>query len=50
MEAANQFNKVLNPLNSVFKKSMIHDNRIEVVRHKIITKNTGMKIYFVHPY
>jgi IS30 family transposase len=29
---------------------MTYDNGIEMARHEIITKNTGMKIYFAHPY
>ena len=49
-EVANQFSKILNKLNPVYKKSMTYDNGIEMARHEIITKNTGMKIYFAHPY
>ena len=29
---------------------MTYDNGIEMTRHEIITKKTGMKIYFAHPY
>ena len=29
---------------------MTYDNGIEMARHEIITKNTGMKIYFTYPY
>jgi IS30 family transposase len=29
---------------------MTYDNGIEMARHEIITKNTGIKIYFAHPY
>jgi len=49
-EIANMFSKKLNQLNSIFKKSMTYDNGIEMARHEIITKKTGMKIYFAHPY
>ena len=33
-----------------FKKTMTYDNGIEMARHENITKNTGMIIYFAHPY
>jgi IS30 family transposase len=29
---------------------MTYDKGIEMARHQIITKNTGIKIYFAHPY
>jgi IS30 family transposase len=29
---------------------MTYDSGIEMDRYEIITKNTGMKIYFAHPY
>jgi IS30 family transposase len=29
---------------------MTYDNGIEMARHEKITQNTGMKIYFAHPY
>jgi IS30 family transposase len=50
MEVANEFSKILNKLNPIYKKTMTYDNGIEMARHEIITKNTGMKIYFAHPY
>jgi IS30 family transposase len=49
-EVAYQFSEILNKLNPIYKKSMTYDNGIEMARHEIITKNTGMKIYFAHPY
>jgi len=49
-EVAKMFSKKLNQLNPIFKKTMTYDNGIEMARHEIITKNTGMKIYFAHPY
>ncbi len=49
-EVANEFSKILNQLNPVFKKTMTYDNGIEMARHEKITENTGMKIYFAHPY
>jgi IS30 family transposase len=49
-EVAKMFSKVLNKLNPIFKKTMTYDNGIEMAKHEKITKNTGMKIYFAHPY
>ena len=49
-EVAEKFSKILNKLNPIYKKSMTYDNGIEMARHEKITKNTGMKIYFAHPY
>ncbi len=50
MEIANQFSLILNKLNPIYKKSMTHDNGIEMARLEIITKNTGIKIYFTNLY
>ena len=50
MEVAKMFSKILNRLNPILKKSMTYDNGIEMARHQEITKRTGMKIYFAHPY
>jgi len=49
-EVAKEFSKILNKLNPIFKKTMTYDNGIEMARHEKITQNTGMKIYFAHPY
>jgi len=49
-EVANMFSEKLNQLNTVFKKSMTYDNGIEMAKHQKITENTGIKIYFAHPY
>ena len=49
-EVAQVFSEKLNQLNAEFKKSMTYDNGIEMARHEKITENTGMKIYFAHPY
>jgi IS30 family transposase len=49
-EVANEFSKILNNLNPIYKKSMTYDNGIEMARHEKITQKTGMKIYFAHPY
>ncbi len=47
---AKEFSKILNKLNPIYKKSMTYDNGIEMAKHEKITKKTGMKIYFAHPY
>ena len=49
-EIAKMFSLKLNQLNQIFKKSMTYDNGIEMARHEKITLNTGIKIYFAHPY
>lgn len=49
-EVAKAFSKILNKLNPIYKKSMTYDNGIEMAKHEKITKKTGMKIYFAHPY
>lgn len=49
-EVAQVFSKILNQLNSKFKKSMTYDNGIEMAKHEKITEKTSMKIYFAHPY
>ncbi|QRM89333.1 IS30 family transposase [Lacinutrix sp. WUR7] len=49
-EVAKIFSKKLNLLNQLFKKTMTYDNGIEMAKHEKITQNTGMKIYFAHPY
>ncbi|WP_456438497.1 IS30 family transposase [Psychroserpens sp.] len=49
-EVAKMFSKKLNQLQPIFKKTMTYDNGIEMARHEKITQNTGMKIYFAHPY
>jgi len=46
----NAFAKRLNKLPLLFKKSMTYDNGTEMAEHKLITKQTGMNIYFAHPY
>jgi IS30 family transposase len=49
-EVAKMFTLKLNQLNQIFKKTMTYDNGTEMAKHQQITKNTGMKIYFAHPY
>jgi IS30 family transposase len=44
------FAKKLDEQPKLFKKSMTYDNGTEMAEHKLITKMTGMDIYFAHPY
>ena len=42
--------KELNQLNSKFRKTFTYDNGSEMAEHKKLTKQTGMQVYFAHPY
>lgn len=42
--------KALNTLPKHIRKTMTYDNGIEMANHKWLTNNTGMDIYFAHPY
>lgn len=42
--------KTINQLLPEFKKSMTHDNGLEMANHKWLTSKTGLDIYFAHPY
>ena len=44
------FSRKLAEMPSFFKKTMTYDNGTEMAEHKYITTQTGMKIYFAHPY
>ncbi|MDY6895066.1 MAG: IS30 family transposase [Thermotogota bacterium] len=44
------FSKKLNNLDSIFTKTMTYDNGLEMAKHKLLTKKTGIKVYFAHPY
>ena len=44
------FAKELNKLDDLFLKTMTYDNGLEMARHKVLTKQTGIKVYFAHPY
>jgi len=46
----NAFAKEINPLPKHLKKSMTYDNGTEMANHKLYTKQTGMQVYFAHPY
>lgn len=42
--------KALNTLPQHIRKTMTYDNGIEMANHKWLTSNTGMNVYFAHPY
>jgi IS30 family transposase len=44
------FGKPLNKMHSQFRKTMTYDNGMEMANHKSFTQNTGMPVYFAHPY
>lgn len=44
------FARELNKYDKIFRKSMTYDNGMEMANHKWLTQQTGMKIYFAHPY
>lgn len=45
-----KFAHTLKKLNPHFRKSLTYDNGIEMANHKWLTKQTGMNVYFAHPY
>lgn len=45
-----KFVKEFKKLDSRFKKTLTYDNGIEMAQHKILTKQTGIQVYFAHPY
>jgi transposase, IS30 family len=45
-----QFAKILNTMPKFITKSMTYDNGMEMANHKWLTNNTGMDIFFAHPY
>jgi len=45
-----QFAKILNTLPKNILKSMTYDNGMEMANHKWLTNNTGMNVFFAHPY
>ena len=40
----------LNKQPKYLRKTMTYDNGIEMANHKWLSENTGMDIYFAHPY
>jgi IS30 family transposase len=45
-----RFVKVLNQFEVGLKKSLTYDNGLEMAQHKRVTAQTGMQVYFAHPY
>jgi transposase, IS30 family len=45
-----QFAKILNTLPQFIRKTMTYDNGMEMANHQWLTNNTGMDIFFAHPY
>jgi transposase, IS30 family len=45
-----EFALQLNKQPEYLRKTMTYDNGLEMANHKWLTQNTGMKIYFAHPY
>lgn len=45
-----QFVKVFKAFNGNTAKTMTYDNGVEMAQHKTFTKQTGMQVYFAHPY
>src|SRR3990172_879433 len=44
------FGKPLNKMDSIFRKTMTYDNGLEMANHKSFTQNTGMPVFFAHPF
>ncbi len=44
------FKKPLNKMDNHFRKTMTYDNGMEMANHKSFTNDTGMPVYFAHPY
>lgn len=45
-----QFAKEFKNLDKVLTKSMTYDNGVEMAQHKKLTQQTGVIVYFAHPY
>ena len=37
-------------MNQALKKSLTYDNGLEMAQHKRLSRQTGMQVYFAHPY
>ncbi len=49
-DVRNAFAKALKKIPREFKKSLTYDNGMEMAEHKLFTEQTGMPVYFCHPY
>ena len=45
-----KFVREFKKLDDKFKKTLTYDNGIEMAQHKLLTKQTGIQVYFAHPY
>lgn len=45
-----QFTKEFNAFRKDLIKTMTYDNGVEMAQHKELTKQTGVTVYFAHPY
>lgn len=44
------FEKEFDNIDDYFLKTLTYDNGLEMSEHKIFTEQTGMQVYFAHPY
>src|ERR1700723_4750988 len=47
---AERFTKIFKPFNTQMRLSMTFDQGSEMSKHKTLTKNTGVTVYFAHPH
>lgn len=47
---AQAFTRILNRFDSQMRRSMTYDQGSEMRHHKIVTKDTGVDVYFAHPH
>jgi IS30 family transposase len=45
-----RFVKVLNQFDAGLRKTLTYDNGIEMAQHNLVSAQTGMQVYFAHPY
>ncbi len=44
------FVEEFNKFDDLFLKTLTYDNGVEMAQHKLLTEQTGMQVYFAHPY
>lgn len=49
-EVCNNFSEVLGQLPLIYRKTMTYDNGVEMAEYESITQDTGIKVFFAHPY
>lgn len=49
-EVRRAFIREFKKLPTELKKTMTHDNGLEMARHKLFTKQSGVNVFFCHPY